>query len=147
MNIESPCLGLFYFWLKRLCSLFYSEWYNFGAGSNKFFCTFGIMNNGTIYSRIRETVQFCLPGSRIVLFGSRARGDYDSFSDYDLLIVTPTTFDAQDKIQWSSRLDRAIVEAIQAPVDILFHSEEEVRQKQELPGNIIRSAIREGVAL
>ena len=112
-----------------------------------FFCTFGIMNNGTIYSRIRETVQFCLPGSRIVLFGSRARGDYDSFSDYDLLIVTPTTFDAQDKIQWSSRLDRAIVEAIQAPVDILFHSEEEVRQKQELPGNIIRSAIREGVAL
>lgn len=92
-------------------------------------------------------VQSCLPGARTILFGSRARGEQDRFSDYDLLIITPTTFTPQEKIDWSSRLDRAIVGAIKAPVDILLNSEEEIRQKQELPGHIIRSAIREGIPL
>jgi predicted nucleotidyltransferase len=105
------------------------------------------MNSATIYDTIRRVVESCLPGSRIVLFGSRARGDHDRFSDYDLLIVTPSTFTASDKIQWSTRLNKAIVEAIKAPVDILLHSEEEVKQKQVLPGNIIRSALKEGIAL
>jgi hypothetical protein len=68
-------------------------------------------------------------------------------SDYDLLIVTPSTFTPQEKIEWSSRIDRAIVKAISAPVDLLLNSEEEIRQKQQLPGHIIRSVMREGVAL
>ena len=92
-------------------------------------------------------MQACLPGSRILLFGSRARGDQDRHSDYDLLIITPETFTPQEKVLWSSRLDRAIVDAIRAPVDLLLNSEEEIRQKQELPGHIIRSVVREGIAL
>ncbi len=105
------------------------------------------MNSETIHNTIRQTVQACLPGSRVLLFGSRGRGDQDHLSDYDLLIITPTTFTSEEKIHWCSLLDRAIVEAIQAPVDLLLNSEEEVRQKQELPGHIIRSAIREGYLL
>lgn len=105
------------------------------------------MNNASVYNIIRNTVQACLPGSRILLFGSRARGDQDRHSDYDLLVITPSTLTPQEKINWSSRLDRAIVNAISAPIDILLNSEEEVLQKQELPGHIIRTAIREGVTL
>ena len=105
------------------------------------------MNNSAIYSIIKKNVQACLPGARIVLFGSHARGDQDHHSDYDLLIITPETLTPQEKIHWSSRLDRAIVNAIKAPVDLLLNSDEEIRQKQELPGHIIRSAIREGIAL
>ena len=105
------------------------------------------MNNAAIYDIIKNTVQICLPGSRVVLFGSRANGQSDRHSDYDLLIITPITFTAQEKVNWTTRLDRAIVHAIHAPVDILLNSEEEIRQKQQLPGNIIRSALREGVAL
>ncbi len=92
-------------------------------------------------------MQSCLPGSRVLLFGSRARGGRDSHSDYDLLIVTPTTLSPKEKIEWSTRLDRAIVKAIRAPVDLLLNSEEEIRQKQQLPGHIIRSVMREGMAL
>jgi predicted nucleotidyltransferase len=105
------------------------------------------MNSEAIYKKIRETVQFYLPGSRVLLFGSRARGEQDVHSDFDLLIVTPLTFTPQEKIEWSSRLDRAIVKAINAPVDLLLNSEEEIRQKQQLPGHIIRSVMREGRAL
>jgi predicted nucleotidyltransferase len=105
------------------------------------------MNSETIYAKIKETVQFCLPGSRVLLFGSRARGEQDVHSDFDLLIITPSTFTPQEKIQWSSLLDRAIVKAINAPVDLLLNSDEEIRQKQQLPGHIIRSVMKEGMVL
>jgi len=57
------------------------------------------MNSASTYKTIKETVQSCLPGSRVLLFGSRARGEQDSHSDYDLLIVTPNTFTPQEKIR------------------------------------------------
>lgn len=88
-----------------------------------------------------------MPGSRVLLFGSRARGEQDIHSDYDLLVVTPTTLSPQEKIEWSTRLDRAIVKAIRVPVDLLLNSEEEILQKQQLPGHIIRSVMKEGMAL
>jgi predicted nucleotidyltransferase len=105
------------------------------------------VDTSAIYKTIRETVLANLPGSRVLLFGSHARGEQDRFSDYDLLIITPLTFSPQEKIRMSTQLDRAIVKAIKAPVDLLLSSEEEIVQKQQLPGHIIRSAIREGIAL
>ena len=45
-----------------------------------------------IISRIKETAERVLPkGSRLVLFGSRARGDSRSDSDWDLHILVPGT--------------------------------------------------------
>ncbi|MCC8424478.1 nucleotidyltransferase domain-containing protein [Mucilaginibacter sp. UR6-11] len=105
------------------------------------------MDRSEIYKTIRQIVESNLPGSRVLLFGSHARGDYDRFSDYDLLIITPLTFTSKEKVYWSTLLDRAIVTAINAPIDLLLNSEEEVVEKQQLPGHIIRSAIREGIAL
>jgi predicted nucleotidyltransferase len=105
------------------------------------------MDSATIYNTIKETVQSCLPGSRVLLFGSRVRGEQDIHSDYDLLIVTPETFTPQEKVEWSTRIDRAIVKAIRAPVDLLLNSEEEILQKLQLPGHIIRSVMKEGMTL
>lgn len=99
------------------------------------------------YQQIRQVVDSYLPGVRILLFGSHARGGADMHSDYDLLIITPQTFTPKEKIQWSTRLDKALVAAIKAPVDVLLNSEEEVKEKQSLPGHIIRSAVREGIAI
>jgi predicted nucleotidyltransferase len=105
------------------------------------------VNSSAIYSTIKKTVQACLPGAHIVLFGSRARGDQGRHSDYDILIITPETFTPKEKVRWSTLIDRAIVKAIRVPVDLLLNSDEEIRQKQELPGHIVRSAMREGVVL
>jgi predicted nucleotidyltransferase len=105
------------------------------------------VNSTATYNKICKTVSACLPGARVVLFGSHARGEQDRHSDYDLLIITPVTYSPIEKIQWSTRLDNALIEAINAPVDLLLNSEEEIREKQELPGHIVRSAIREGIIL
>jgi predicted nucleotidyltransferase len=105
------------------------------------------MDSQEIYKTIRETVLANLPESRVLLFGSRARGDGDRFSDYDLLVITQQTFTPREKIRLSTLLNHAINKALKIPVDLLVNSEEEVREKQELPGHVVRTAIREGIML
>ena len=105
------------------------------------------MSSNIIYDTIRNTVLSYIPGARVLLFGSRARGTSDRHSDYDMLIITPGIFTPKEKINWSTTINTAIVKAIHAPVDLLFYSEEEIHQKQQLPGHIVRSAIREGIAI
>lgn len=105
------------------------------------------MESLAIYKTIKETIQSNLPESRVVLFGSRARGNHDHLSDYDLLVITPSNFTPQEKVRWSTRLDRAIIKAIKVPVDLLLSSEDEIKWQRELPGHIVRTALREGIAL
>ncbi|GAA4464687.1 nucleotidyltransferase domain-containing protein [Nemorincola caseinilytica] len=105
------------------------------------------MTREAIYSTIKKAVHTLLPDARVVLFGSHARGDHNEHSDYDLLIISPHTFTRQERLSYSSQIDRAIVKAIHAPVDLLLYSEEEIIKKSELPGHIVRYAMQEGVAL
>ena len=100
-----------------------------------------------IYETIHNTVLSFLPDARILLFGSRAKGNNDKHSDYDLLVITPNALTDKERINWSTQLDHAIVKAIHAPIDLLLYSEEEVSRKQELPGHIVRTALREGIAI
>jgi len=110
-------------------------------------CIFVVMERNVIYDTIKSTVLAYLPGCRILLFGSHARGDNDKHSDYDLLVITPNLLSQKEKISWSNQLDRAIVKAIHAPIDLLMYSEDELLQKQQLPGHIVRYAMKEAIAL
>ena len=105
------------------------------------------MENAAIYELIRKTVQSFLPDSRILLFGSHARGTADEHSDYDLLIITPNPLTRSEKLSWSKQVHKAIVKAIHSPIDLLLYSEEDVANNKELPGHIVRTALRDGVAL
>ena len=105
------------------------------------------MNNNTQYDTIKKTVNFYLPGTRILLFGYHALGNNDNNSDYDLLIVTPNILTRKEKLSISSQLHRAIVKAIHAPIDLLLYSEDEVAKKRVLPGHIVGIALKEGIVL
>lgn len=105
------------------------------------------MSNEEIYNNIKSTAHSFLPEARVLLFGSRARGNYDKFSDFDLLVITKKTLSQKEKINWYGILDKALVQSINAPVDIILDSEEEVIIKKELPGHIVRWAVKEGIAL
>jgi predicted nucleotidyltransferase len=105
------------------------------------------VENSEAYKIISKTVKTLLPDSRVLLFGSRARGEYDRFSDFDILIITSFSFSPKEKIDWHSKLDWAITKAIAMPVDILINSEEEVSEKMLLHGHIIRSVVKEGIAI
>jgi predicted nucleotidyltransferase len=42
------------------------------------------LNGDQNLAHVKNTISYILPGSRVILFGSRSRGDDDCRSDYDI---------------------------------------------------------------
>lgn len=66
-----------------------------------------------------------LPGARILLFGSRARGDHTQTSDYDLAVISEQ---AIDKKTLFSTLNKKIIEELNIPIDLVLYTPEEYEQ-------------------
>ena len=105
-----------------------------------------INNNSNSLSIIKDTATKVLPGCRILLFGSRARKDNTTDSDYDFLIVTKETLDVRKKRILKSIMRKELAR-FKIPADILIQSEEEIKSKKEINGHILKQALKEGVAL
>ena len=95
---------------------------------------------------IKDSTKELLPGSRILLFGSRARKDYSNDSDYDFLIITRDTYDIQQKMQYQSLLRKKLAKH-KIPADILIQSEAEIKIKKEIIGHIVRRIMKEGISI
>ena len=105
------------------------------------------MNAQQTYQAIKSTVTSFLPDSRVLLFGSQAKGLADKDSDYDLLIVTSDTFAPRIKMDWENKIRKALVFAFKAPFDVIVESEKEVTEKKNLTGHIVNYAMKEAVEL
>ena len=57
---------------------------------------------------------------KIILFGSRARGDYREDSDYDILIIVRERIDWKTKNKLYARIHRRLVRELRAPIDLLI---------------------------
>jgi len=93
---------------------------------------------------IRKAVELLLAaapkGSRVILFGSHARGDAGPDSDLDFLVVEPQV---QDRHAEMVRLRRALRD-IDAPIDVLVFSGEDFEYWRDTPNTVIYEAAREG---
>jgi len=59
------------------------------------------MNQRTLLNKIKEEVRNLFPGAKIILYGSRARGNAKKDSDWDILVLLPKkniTFDDESRI-------------------------------------------------
>ncbi len=81
--------------------------------------------------------------TKIILFGSQARGDADDRSDVDLLVIKPHVADRYEEMV---RLQRSL-RGLLLPVDLLVVSEQEFEERANRPGTIERAAQREGRVL
>ncbi len=81
--------------------------------------------------------------SRVVLFGSYARGTADDGSDLDLLVIER---DVSNRVQESLRLRHA-VGAVGTGVDVLVYSEQEAARRAGVPGTLLYWALKEGRVL
>jgi uncharacterized protein len=98
----------------------------------------------SILNQIKYSVLEILPGSEIILFGSRARNENLIDSDYDILIVVDKQFDSLEKLKFQALIRKQLaVKNILA--DIIIHSKSDIEVKKNLPGQIVRSAMQEGV--
>ena len=80
---------------------------------------------------------------RIVLFGSRARGDEREDSDVDLLVIMPEIADRH-------ALTVAMLVALSdapLPNDVLVTTPEQFAKRGRIPGNALYHAQREGIVV
>ena len=80
---------------------------------------------------------------RILLFGSFARGDTGPDSDVDLLVVLPVV---EDKREACVAIRRALKDA-PLPKDVIVTTPDEIEERGDRIGSILRPALREGLVL
>ena len=84
---------------------------------------------------------------RVILFGSRARGDARADSDIDLVVVEAEPFGpGRDRRAEEARLWRALA-GFRVPKDILVYSRDEVAYWRNSLNNVLARALREGKVL
>ncbi|MGQ9658278.1 MAG: nucleotidyltransferase domain-containing protein [Fimbriimonadales bacterium] len=93
-----------------------------------------------------ETTAAGVSVAQIVLFGSRARGDADPHSDWDILIILDHPICPQERMELFSRLNRALASRL-IPCDLIIRSKQEVLHERQRIGSVVRTALTEGKAL
>jgi len=83
---------------------------------------------------------------KIILFGSRARGDYREDSDYDILIVTKEKLDRERLINFFGKIKMRLAK-FRIPNDIIIKSLNEIENEKELKYSITSIAIEEGYTI
>jgi predicted nucleotidyltransferase len=95
---------------------------------------------------IGEVARSVIPGVQVLRFGADARGETDPESDYDIRVITERSLDIKSKFALRTRIRRRLLER-GIRCDVLIQSGQEMQTKKELPGHIVRSALRDGVPL
>jgi len=99
--------------------------------------------------KIKEIIQSALDGytiEKIILFGSRARGDFNDDSDYDIYIILSNDINRQERVQLTDKiLEQLAVNRIWA--DILIRSKSEFEIYKNRIGTITRDVLKEGIEI
>jgi len=84
---------------------------------------------------------------KIILFGSRARGDFKENSDWDILIVTKEKLNESNFWRFYSHLNEKLITLLNEPVDIIIVDSKEFRERASYKGFLHYWAQREGVVV
>ena len=83
------------------------------------------------------------PNAKVVLFGSRARGEGRSNSDLDLLVIEP---ELKSRRAEFVRLRQALGD-LGVPIDLIVLSAEYADQRAEVRGSMVNEALQRGRVL
>lgn len=92
---------------------------------------------------VRDRLVRAVDPERIIAFGSRARGDADSESDLDLIVVMETDLSPGER---AAKVRRAL-RGLGVPLDVLVYRPEKYEHYRKLPWSVVAIAEEEGVVL
>jgi len=96
--------------------------------------------------KIKNEISKLIPDAEIILFGSQAKGNFDADSDYDILVILNHESDSRDKIRLSSMISRSLA-SIDIPADVIVQTRADVSNKINMPGSVVKEAMKHGVIL
>jgi predicted nucleotidyltransferase len=99
-----------------------------------------MFDDAVIQEAGRRILEAAPPNSRVILFGSHARGEAGKHSDLDFLVIEPSV---EHRAEESVRL-RSVLNPLEVFADIIVVSEESVREWRDVYGHVIHSALSEG---
>lgn len=99
-----------------------------------------VLDEATIDEAGRRLAGASPPGTRVILFGSHARGEAGKHSDLDFLVIEPEVENAAEE---SVRLRRTLRGLLFA-ADVIVASEQRVRDWRDVKGSLIHAALAEG---
>jgi predicted nucleotidyltransferase len=83
------------------------------------------------------------PESKVILFGSRGRGDATADSDFDFLVIEPSV---ASKAKEMIRL-LAVLDPLRVAADVMVVPREYAEEWGDVPGTLIHDALVEGRVL
>ena len=98
---------------------------------------------GPVVARMVALIADEFEPERIILFGSRAKGDGRPDSDVDLLVVMP---DGTDETLTTVAM-HAVLHHMPLPKDIIVSTPSAMARRGRVQGNILYEGLREGVVL
>jgi len=104
-----------------------------------------------ILKLIKETIlnvakEYNVEIDKIILFGSRARGDYREDSDWDILIVTKEKLDRKKYLTFYSKIINILYEK-NIQCDLVIMDKETFEKKKDIVNTIANEALIEGIVI
>ena len=101
-----------------------------------------VIDEGVIRQAVDLLLRAAPAGSKVILFGSYARGQADPESDLDFVVVEPVVKDVFGEMV---RL-REVLRPLRIAVDVLVVSAKTFEEWRDTPNTVIYEAAREGKA-
>jgi uncharacterized protein len=100
------------------------------------------MSEDVVADIVRRIVEAAQP-DRVILFGSRARGDARPDSDFDVLVIKESE---EPRYRRSVPLYVALAD-LPVEVEVMVYTPEEVEEWSQVPQAFVTTAVREGTAI
>lgn len=102
------------------------------------------MTNDELIAPVVRSIVEAVDPEQVILFGSRARGDFREDSDVDLVVIEAEPFGpGRSRHREMVRL-LAVVSEFDVPVDVLVFSLDDVEYWKDSINHILARALREG---
>jgi predicted nucleotidyltransferase len=102
------------------------------------------LNGQELIEEITRRLAAAAPGAKVILFGSRSRGEERSNSDVDLLVIKPGK--VEKPRAETARLRREL-RGLGVPFDVILVSREYAEDWGHFEGSVLNTAISEGRVL